>query len=44
MQSKAKGVFTCIQEAPAERREALTRLRDLCRAGWSGGQFVEGVG
>ena len=32
MQSKAKDVTTYIEEAPAERREALTRLRDLCRA------------
>lgn len=32
MQSKAKNVSTYIQEAPAERQEALTRLRELCRA------------
>ncbi|RPJ23629.1 MAG: DUF1801 domain-containing protein, partial [Chloroflexi bacterium] len=32
MQSKAKDVTTYIKEAPAERQEALTRLRDLCRA------------
>ena len=32
MQSKAKDVTTYIEEAPAERQEALTRLRDLCRA------------
>lgn len=31
MQSKAKDVTTYIEEAPAERQEALTRLRDLCR-------------
>lgn len=31
MQSKAKDVTTYIQEAPAERQQALTRLRDLCR-------------
>jgi uncharacterized protein YdhG (YjbR/CyaY superfamily) len=31
MQSKAKDVTTYIKEAPAERREALNRLRDLCR-------------
>ena len=31
MQSKAKDVTTYIEEAPAERQEALHRLRDLCR-------------
>jgi uncharacterized protein YdhG (YjbR/CyaY superfamily) len=31
MQSKAKDVTTYIDEAPAERREILNRLRDLCR-------------
>ena len=31
MQSKAKDVTIYIQEAPAERQKALTRLRDLCR-------------
>lgn len=31
MQSSAKDVDTYIQQAPAERREALTKLRDLCR-------------
>ena len=31
MQSKAKDVTTYIEEAPAVRREALNRLRDLCR-------------
>ena len=30
MQSKAKDVKTYIAEAPAERREALTKLRELC--------------
>ena len=31
MQSKAKDVTAYIDEAPAERRETLNRLRDLCR-------------
>src|SRR5215831_18851333 len=31
MQSNAKDVDTYIEEAPAERRPALTRLRNLCR-------------
>jgi uncharacterized protein YdhG (YjbR/CyaY superfamily) len=31
MQSNAKDVATYIKEAPAERQEALIRLRDLCR-------------
>lgn len=31
MQSKATDVTTYIDEAPVERREALHRLRDLCR-------------
>ena len=31
MQSTAKDVTTYIKEAPAERHEALLRLRDLCR-------------
>lgn len=31
MQSQAKDVTTYIEEAPAERREALNRLRGLCR-------------
>ena len=30
MQSKAPDVTAYLQEAPAERREALTRLRQLC--------------
>ena len=36
MQSTAKDVTTYIQEAPAEWQEALTHLRDLCRALLSG--------
>jgi len=36
MQSKAKDVSTYIKEAPAERQEALTRLRDLCLAELTG--------
>ena len=36
MQSKAKDVATYIKEAPAERQEALKRLRDLCRATLTG--------
>jgi len=36
MQSKAKDVATYIEEAPAERQEALTRLRDLCRTHLTG--------
>ncbi|HSL46090.1 MAG TPA: DUF1801 domain-containing protein [Anaerolineales bacterium] len=31
MQSTAKEVDTYIKEAPAERQDALIRLRDLCR-------------
>jgi uncharacterized protein YdhG (YjbR/CyaY superfamily) len=31
VQSKAKDVTRYIEEAPAERQEALTRLRTLCR-------------
>jgi uncharacterized protein YdhG (YjbR/CyaY superfamily) len=31
MQSKAKDVTMYIDDAPAERHEALNRLRDLCR-------------
>jgi uncharacterized protein YdhG (YjbR/CyaY superfamily) len=31
MQSKAKDVDTYIQQAPEERRQALTKLRNLCR-------------
>ena len=36
MQSTAMDVIAYIEEAPAERREALTRLRDLCRATLTG--------
>src|SRR5215204_4166753 len=36
MQSKAKDVATYIEEAPTERQEALTRLRDLCRTHLTG--------
>jgi len=36
MQSKAKEVDTYIKEAPAQRQEALKRLRDLCRATLTG--------
>jgi uncharacterized protein YdhG (YjbR/CyaY superfamily) len=36
MQSQAKDVTTYIERAPVERREALTRLRDLCRATLTG--------
>jgi len=36
MQSQAKDVTTYIEEAPAERQEALTRLRELCRAELTG--------
>lgn len=32
MQSDVSDVDTYIQQAPAERREALSKLRDLCRA------------
>jgi uncharacterized protein YdhG (YjbR/CyaY superfamily) len=32
MQSSAKTVTAYLKEAPAERRAALTKLRDLCRA------------
>jgi uncharacterized protein YdhG (YjbR/CyaY superfamily) len=31
MQSSAKTVTAYLREVPAERRAALTRLRDLCR-------------
>jgi uncharacterized protein YdhG (YjbR/CyaY superfamily) len=36
MQSNAKDVTTYIKEAPAERQEVLTRLRDLYRATLTG--------
>jgi uncharacterized protein YdhG (YjbR/CyaY superfamily) len=32
MQSQAKTVDEYLEEVPIERREALTRLRDLCRS------------
>ncbi|MGD8403255.1 MAG: DUF1801 domain-containing protein [Anaerolineales bacterium] len=32
MQSDAKNVDAYLEEVPAERKVALTRLRDLCRA------------
>ena len=41
MQSSAKDVETYIREEPAERREALTKLRDLCRQVLKG--FEEGI-
>ena len=36
MQSNAKDVTTYMEEAPAERQEALRRLRDLCLAELTG--------
>ena len=36
MQSTAKNVTDYLQEVPAERRPALSRLRDLCRATLTG--------
>jgi uncharacterized protein YdhG (YjbR/CyaY superfamily) len=36
MQSQAKDVTSYIEESPAERQEALRRLRDLCRAELTG--------
>ena len=41
MQSSAKDVDAYIQEAPAERREALTKLRNLCRQELK--EFEEGM-
>jgi uncharacterized protein YdhG (YjbR/CyaY superfamily) len=41
MQSEAKTVDEYLEEVPAERKEALTRLRDLCRATLAG--FEEGM-
>ena len=41
MQSTARDVTAYIAEAPAERQEALTRLRDLCRAELTG--FEESI-
>ena len=32
MQSEAKSVNDYLEEVPAERKAALTRLRDLCRS------------
>ncbi len=36
MQSEAKTVDEYLEEVPAERKEALTRLRDLCRSALKG--------
>src|SRR3989304_4881444 len=36
MQSKAKTVPAYLKEVPAERRDALKKLRDLCRATLTG--------
>jgi uncharacterized protein YdhG (YjbR/CyaY superfamily) len=36
MQSTAKNVTDYLQEVPAERKPALSRLRDLCRATLTG--------
>ena len=36
MQSAAKDVTTYMEEVPLERREALSRLRDLCRTHLTG--------
>ncbi len=41
MQSRAKDVGAYIKEAPVDRREALTRLRRLCRRVLKG--FDEGM-
>ena len=41
MQSNAKDVATCIQQAPADRRDALVRLRRLCLRVLKG--FEEGM-
>jgi len=41
MQSEAKSVNDYLEQVPAERKEALTRLRDLCRAALTG--FEEGM-
>jgi uncharacterized protein YdhG (YjbR/CyaY superfamily) len=41
MQSEAKTVDEYLEEVPAERREALTRLRDLCRSALKG--FAESM-
>lgn len=36
MQSSAKTVSAYLKEVPAERRAALPKLRDLCRAALTG--------
>ena len=36
MQSKAKTVLAYLKEVPAERKAALKKLRDLCRATLTG--------
>ena len=36
MQSTAKNVTDYLEEVPAERKPALSRLRDLCRATLTG--------
>ncbi len=36
MQSEAKSVDAYLEEVPAERKEALTQLRDLCRSALTG--------
>jgi uncharacterized protein YdhG (YjbR/CyaY superfamily) len=36
MQSQAKTVDDYLEEVPAERKAALTRLRDLCRSALKG--------
>ena len=41
MQSEAKTVDEYLNEAPPERKEALTRLRDLCRSALKG--FAESM-
>lgn len=41
MQSNAKTVDAYLKEVPPERKEALARLRDLCRAALTG--FEEGM-
>jgi uncharacterized protein YdhG (YjbR/CyaY superfamily) len=41
MQSTAKDVTTYINEAPAERQEALLKLRDLCQKDLTG--FTENI-
>ena len=41
MQSQAKDVTTYIEEAPAERRDALLKLQDLCQTHLTG--FIENM-